>query len=760
MQVMETAPEASPQTVTDNELCGSPAAADDLEVPTKLDSKGLEQLTQSCVPAKLGDPEPEAHQSSTPADAPTGHKAWEKVKYLSSQNQRQGRGLCYFIFDPPSGSKIRFQTTVLNSNGSVDDAMRIARLCYMKFESGAQKAEVEAYRNELYKKCTDHIEKGKEQSTENGEPPKKKRASGARKKPEPETNGQSAALNRSHVEAKLAGTVRVTGRNEDKKNSSINGVYSPIPGGFGDAVAYKKMGDANSRYLFFSKRKSRWKISDELNDTTNGFAFAPASDGPSVNPDQCQGLRWAVFDGKAEGFNVDTQVQVVPFASNPGVAKENVEDPAENVSSSEAAGNAQQPTEVLDDAPPDSAAHRVVKLHQGRNGQNPHCRFVYVHQDGSKFPCQTTVSKSGGSVEAALRIARLCYAKFETGATKEEVEGFKTLLYAKCTGVSDPSVKKKTHEEPSIKPEKDAEDPLEKLRRRGQLEAAIKIEGRDAEKKNSSMNGVYVVLQSGFGGFRAYQKVGDGPHRVLFYSSKKNRWKVNDSLDDSKGGFAWVSSEGGSTLPCDLGGKAKWRIFDGKEKGYTEDPGVRCIALGTGVSQEVKRKRGRPSLGLAEVPKEPKGKRGRPRKDLESSGPKGAPSEQSSASSSGSSDNDEESDADSAGSDSSEGSSSSGSAAKKENDAKEVSTVVSGTSSQQPVLADLSQSPLAASPDVSAPHTNDLDQAGGTQKVQLHSMEKGWPPRGKACAKMLVRSHLRCICHHAYMWDCKNAVVS
>merc|ERR1711972_1024045 len=44
------------------------------------------------------------------------------------------------------------------------------------------------------------------------------------------------------------------------------------------------------------------------------------------------------------------------------------------------------------------------------------------------IPFQTTVGQSG-SVLGAERIARLCYGKFESGATKEEVVEYRNSLY-------------------------------------------------------------------------------------------------------------------------------------------------------------------------------------------------------------------------------------------------------------------------------------------------------------------------------------------
>lgn len=115
----------------------------------------------------------------------------------------------------------------------------------------------------------------------------------------------------------------------------------------------------------------------------------------------------------------------------------------------------------------------------------------------------------------------------------------------------------------------------------GKLKGAVQILGRSTAKKNYSINGVYTLVPRGFEGHSAYQKVlqaRDDPktQRFLFYSENKRRWKVSDSLNDDKGGFAYCKSiTSKAPTPGEIN-EAVWCVFDGKKSGYNEDAAVKC----------------------------------------------------------------------------------------------------------------------------------------------------------------------------------------
>lgn len=258
-------------------------------------------------------------QSGTKEDAPPGHPAWEKVKSRISANGHGGNyGLCRFEFFRADGTKEAFQTTVRACGDSAADCQRVARLCYVKFEEGWSMEQVKEYRGRLYeevcKKTGTYVEKESQ--------PSKKRRSGRRKrKGEVEAGAahdvkrrKKASALEEQVEAlraanKLTGAVRIEGRDLGAKNASINGIYAVVDGSFDGLSAYEKAGGGQPRFLFYSKRKGRWKINDQLDDAKNGFAFAKVRDGGTAPSDHSPALRWQVFDGKEGGYKEDAAVQ-------------------------------------------------------------------------------------------------------------------------------------------------------------------------------------------------------------------------------------------------------------------------------------------------------------------------------------------------------------------------------------------------------------------------------------------------------------------
>merc|ERR1712087_943096 len=94
------------------------------------------------------------------------------------------------------------------------------------------------------------------------------------------------------------------------------------------------------------------------------------------------------------------------------------------------------------DVPEDSVAWSKCRA-QLKN----HCPLVSFNctqKDGSKVCFQTTVKASGGPM-AAERIARLCWERFEHGASKDEVLKYRTQLYdqsskSKAAGPSQQSI--------------------------------------------------------------------------------------------------------------------------------------------------------------------------------------------------------------------------------------------------------------------------------------------------------------------------------
>lgn len=80
-------------------------------------------------------------------DAPADSSAHTKVKPTED-----GR-VFYFEIKRGDNDKLRIQATVASAGGCRESAARIARLCYVECEAGADKDRILQFRAELYKKC-------------------------------------------------------------------------------------------------------------------------------------------------------------------------------------------------------------------------------------------------------------------------------------------------------------------------------------------------------------------------------------------------------------------------------------------------------------------------------------------------------------------------------------------------------------------------------------------------------------------------------
>jgi len=254
-------------------------------------------------------------------------------------------------------------------------------------------------------------------------------------------------------------------------------------------------------------------------------------------------------------------------------------------------------TGVPEDVPEAHPAHSKVKFSPGAQ----RCTFKIV-VDGQTIEFQTTAKAAGGQ-EHAERIARLCYVALENGRSVEDVKTYRNGLYEQFGGAPKAKAKPATDEKkrPSLGAEErsvkrlksDSVDPkprppltlaeaVKQLTEKGRSAGAVKIQGRTSDKKNDSINGVYALLEGGFEGSPAYEKFVDAgteacDRRFLFYARHKKRWKISQELGDSRGGFAYLLHSGGTgEAPPE---KANWNVFDGKGPGYNVDAAVRCVPV-------------------------------------------------------------------------------------------------------------------------------------------------------------------------------------
>lgn len=237
------------------------------------------------------------------------------------------------------------------------------------------------------------------------------------------------------------------------------------------------------------------------------------------------------------------------------------------------------------------------------------------------------------------------------------------------------------------------------------------MEGRDPTRKNASLNGLYAPVEGGFAGVSAFEKVGSATApRFLFYFAKKNRWKISEDLGDEKGGFAFMKvKDGGQTTPSNLTDQ-HWHVFDSKGEGYNEDPEVRCARLENSTEakhQEKKKAKHEPTAQRQEA--------------------RAANGAAASSASSGSS---------------------------ADSDGDDASSASSGTCSSSG-----SEDEAAGQPNADQARPISLGTAGPDDQERQAAPRSSPRPAGlgqRVCAKMLVRSGLRCGCHFSYARECPS----
>eukprot|EP00931_Biecheleriopsis_adriatica_P097603 TRINITY_DN7141_c0_g1_i2.p1 TRINITY_DN7141_c0_g1~~TRINITY_DN7141_c0_g1_i2.p1 ORF type:complete len:529 (-),score=123.77 TRINITY_DN7141_c0_g1_i2:47-1633(-) len=359
----------------------------------------------------------------------------------------------------------------------------------------------------------------------------------------------------------------------------------------------------------------------------------------------------------------------------------------------------------IEDAPPSSAAHQKVRHEPSKRC----CLFMFRREDGNNVRFQTTIGAAGGSLEDAMRIARVCYYKFELGLSKAmriaracyhkfelglskaEVEQYRNELYQRIGGgakvpgfVSAGGISSKKRRRDSEG--KKESSILNQLRQQGRLKGALRLQGRDSKKRNATVNGIYAPVAEGFEGTMAYERIGlegDDTKRCLFFAKDKSRWKI--------------SEDGGKNPPSEAGSESKWTFFDGKEAGWTEDAAVRCTLVGGEDVAIAKKAKAEESTADKAKPKQEKVE------------------------------------------DDSSDSESSGSGSGSESDASDSGSDAGSKKGVQPAVPLASPAPAAST-----------ESTGSAPQGPVQGSRR-------ACAKMLVRAGLRCQCHFSYLWDCPAA---
>lgn len=656
----------------------------------------------------------DAIEALFPEDAPPEHECHVRVQYLATHKWPHA---CFTY--PRGRDGVRYQATLANC-GTEELTKRVCRALFLKVEAGATSDEAKEFRDTLQKQLRELREGPKlklKRQKSNAGPPKPPR-------------GRASLIGYDRCNHNLSFTFKEN--EEDTKASKITfGLKSC--GGFLEALRLARLvatrceaGGSQAELLEYRDELLRRGPTDEeapddgTTNLTQGCSDAWAEIRAAGEPERGAARPKRDPPGEAGGQAKDGQ----PAAGEQGDTSANDARPKEKRPKLAEIASGAPAASAPEGAPPGHVAWEKLKFNGPfEDGRSSYWSFEFRTADGQRMKLQAACS-AAGSEELAQRVASLCWMKFEEGASQDEVKQYRKELYARCRnslpaegGQQKRAAEARGEERPQKRQNTGSDDAIAKLRAQGKLSGAILLEGRDVQRKNSSINGVYAPVEGGFGGARAYKKVGaEGKEsRVMFYSSRKSRWKINDALDDEKGGFAWTKiKHEGRVAPHEAKERLIWQVFDGKEDGYNEDPAVRCRLVD--VKEEEKDEKLKDEKLKKEDPLQEQNNR--LKEEFKAEAKKEAKEEDADSASS----TDDESAA--SGSSSSSASSPPTPKGSPPPDAAKTVEIVNGAKEHDPVAA---RSPVAT------------------------------PMATRICAKMLVRSGLRCGCHFAYMRDCPDA---
>eukprot|EP00930_Biecheleria_cincta_P097913 TRINITY_DN89596_c0_g1_i1.p1 TRINITY_DN89596_c0_g1~~TRINITY_DN89596_c0_g1_i1.p1 ORF type:complete len:665 (-),score=122.28 TRINITY_DN89596_c0_g1_i1:177-2171(-) len=391
--------------------------------------------------------------------------------------------------------------------------------------------------------------------------------------------------------------------------------------------------------------------------------------------------------------------------------------------------------QVLGDAPQGHVAWEKVTFDEAAN-----MCLIRHQENGVKLKLDIS-PKQVGDMETAMRIGRLCFAEFHEGRKNpKEVLKYRNEL-CKLVKHAKPVRQDEDRDKKTKRARKDKKTSALQATPEhggaGRLIGAIRFDGRAAGKKNSSMLGTYTVVPGGFGGYLAYQRWsedGQPPH-FMFYAPEKKRWKVSNTLGDTKGGFAYVKTPDGTKPPSDLPHGATWLVFEGKEKGYVEDAFLTCVPLHPAVPAE---KAAEPTSVATAAPGD--GHADESAGTAAAAEPMEGVAGQKASTRSG---------LDAAeivedGSDDASSSESSSSASEDDQGSEDGSASEAGKDAAEIEEPKRAASVTPTSKVASPPAESDISKVSGTPDH----------PVIRPCAKMLVRIGLRCACHFTYVRNC------
>mmetsp|Transcript_8331 Transcript_8331/g.21153 ORF Transcript_8331/g.21153 Transcript_8331/m.21153 type:complete len:645 (+) Transcript_8331:251-2185(+) len=215
----------------------------------------------------------------------------------------------------------------------------------------------------------------------------------------------------------------------------LNGLYVQTES-TGDTPVYKKFGASKKpTWLFYTDEKGgQWRFSK----TTTSSGGVCAKNKEKAEKPWLLKKPWMVFgDGN---FDEDAKfvVNQLDLENLPADVELEVDEDKETEQDGSAPNRSEVRATMADDAedaPPDSPAHQQVKWDAGHKRWH----FAFKTADGQRITFQATVSATHGDAEAAARVCRLCWMRFQAGDSKEAVVEYRSSLYAK---LQSPGVKK------------------------------------------------------------------------------------------------------------------------------------------------------------------------------------------------------------------------------------------------------------------------------------------------------------------------------
>merc|ERR1740129_1167344 len=288
----------------------------------------------------LGGAESTAAAATGPDDAPA-----ESLAHVMCRYQGEDKNLVSFRHAFKDGEpKTSFQVTLNAVGGDMEEAYRICRLCFAKFEAGATKDEVMQYRTELYKMVAARVD--------------------AEDAP-PESLAHAKCHYKGSQNLVMFEHVFKHGEPKARLQVTVNAVGGDIE------EAYRIC------LLCFVK-----------------FEAGATKDEVLQYRDRLYKMVAARVNTTGEDDSAGVEVEAVADA---------------------------------EDAPPESLAHVKCRYRVDKDV----VMFDHAFKDGEpKTRFQVTVAAAGGDMQEACRICRVCFARFEAGATKDEVLQYRTKLYA------------------------------------------------------------------------------------------------------------------------------------------------------------------------------------------------------------------------------------------------------------------------------------------------------------------------------------------